>query len=684
MNIWNLLVKQGEEDPHPQGYYASMIQTKKIVGMGSDNSKGQPNTFRKDVKIDDYVIVRCGNDPGTMFLAKFSSGAKEGQEHGEWFDLYRSVSILDKCSEKLKQDFYKENNLFWSSGLFGPKTLQNASGWEFANWWVRKYEKEHFMSNYVQLLKNTKNLILTGAPGTGKTYLARQIAEAIVGESISEEKNYREILESYIKDYKFDPISRAEDNKLLEDFEDQFPMSKILDMNIEDYCIGTGEQRGFCWYLETKLNNLGRYTPGLRGSIVYGIYWNKEEQKYVSRDKEAKPDEVFNQVKQTIQNCIENKYNPDFLEAQKEMIDSGFILKILNTYFPNNFSQFNSKSYILNVIKMFNLDHNPKDNVFKLERVVFKFYEDLKNKFSVDITPLEFMRVICNHFNVKEGELSQDQEQNQKALKKVNLEKYISFVQFHQSYDYSDFVEGLRPIQNQENSKELFFERKDGVFKDFCKQAVEDPNNKYVFIIDEINRGEISKIFGELFFSIDPSYRGNKEICTKTQYQNLITEDDVFYQGFYVPSNVYVIGTMNDIDRGVETIDFAFRRRFAWEEVKATDTQKEILSSVETHEDKKISPDNLCKVMDALNNAIWNENDHKGIEGLSSEYHLGAAYFLKIKDYIEDLDSTMTPYEKLWKYNLKPILKEYLRGLDNADDNLIKLETLYKEVSENL
>ena len=86
----------------------------------------------------------------------------------------------------------------------------------------------------------------------------------------------------------------------------------------------------------------------------------------------------------------------------------------------------------------------------------------------------------------------------------------------------------------------------------------------FVFIIDEINRGEVSKIFGELFYAIDPGYRGKKEKAVQTQYQNLIHDGEAFKDGFYVPENVYIIGTMNDIDRSVESIDFAFRRRFTW------------------------------------------------------------------------------------------------------------------------
>ena len=98
-----------------------------------------------------------------------------------------------------------------------------------------------------------------------------------------------------------------------------------------------------------------------------------------------------------------------------------------------------------------------------------------------------------------------------------------------------------------------------------------------IFIIDEINRGELSKIFGELFFSIDPSYRDTAGLV-QTQYQNLVAEGDVFYDGFYIPKNVYIIGTMNDIDRSVESMDLAIRRRFSFKEITAADSAKQILT----------------------------------------------------------------------------------------------------------
>ena len=104
----------------------------------------------------------------------------------------------------------------------------------------------------------------------------------------------------------------------------------------------------------------------------------------------------------------------------------------------------------------------------------------------------------------------------------------------------------------------------------------------FVFIIDEINRGEASKIFGELFYAIDPGYRGKKKPGVQTQYQNLVPETDVFAGGFYVPENVYILATMNDIDRSVESMDFAMRRRFTWKEITPTDTES-MLNDLSCH-----------------------------------------------------------------------------------------------------
>lgn len=357
----------------------------------------------------------------------------------------------------------------------------------------------------------------------------------------------------------------------------------------------------------------------------------------------------------------------------------------------------------------------------------------------------------------------------------------IEFVQFHPSYDYTDFVEGLRPIDKGDG--QIGFERKDGVFKLFCKKAIKnledsakslDELNKerswednlqefianaiendttftlsngseftieeirdrtiivynkqnektthiavnanevidllvkrvalhnvkdirchfrrkngsqpdsytfiitkeiskmgvpksndlakkiarkpFVFIIDEINRGEASKIFGELFGAIDPGYRGKKDVMVKTQYQNLVPESDTFADGFYVPENVYILATMNDIDRSVESMDFAMRRRFTWKEISPKDTES-MLDSLDCATQAK-------ETLDRLNKAISEE------DGLGSAYQIGPSYFLKLKDYDGDFD-------KLWEMHIEPLLKEYLRGFPNAKEAMEAFKNVY-------
>lgn len=363
-------------------------------------------------------------------------------------------------------------------------------------------------------------------------------------------------------------------------------------------------------------------------------------------------------------------------------------------------------------------------------------------------------------------------------------EDEIDFVQFHPSYDYTDFVEGLRPIEDDNGN--VNFERKDGVFKEFCAKALENllnsqkslqtlqqetsvrdlledfiqdaietdaqfetqgtknvfhiidnkaksiiieipknekarvislpksdlitllenkvaisgskeiqvyfnrkyrtqqdsytfvlydklrnkktevktekialiPKKDFVFIIDEINRGELSKIFGELFFAIDPGYRGEKG-RVKTQYQNLVEPGDPFDKGFYVPENVYIIGTMNDIDRGVESMDFAIRRRFAWMEVKVED-RVSMLDEIIPEWSEAAE-----RCMTSLNAALKG----KAI-GLTSAYDIGPAYFLKLEQYDGD-------FEQLWNYHIKGVVTEYLRGTRGIEEKVTTLKEAF-------
>ncbi len=167
---------------------------------------------------------------------------------------------------------------------------------------------------------------------------------------------------------------------------------------------------------------------------------------------------------------------------------------------------------------------------------------------------------------------------------------------------------------------------------------------QYVMIIDEINRGEISKILGELFFAIDPDYRGEAG-AVSTQYAAMHSDPD---EKFYVPENVYIIGTMNDIDRSVDTFDFAMRRRFRFIELTA-DARCDMLSALGPHRAE------AEKRMKALNREILR------VEDLNQNYQVGPAYFLKLPSL--DFD-----FGRLWSDYLAPLLQEYVRGMyDEAE-----------------
>lgn len=186
--------------------------------------------------------------------------------------------------------------------------------------------------------------------------------------------------------------------------------------------------------------------------------------------------------------------------------------------------------------------------------------------------------------------------------------------------------------------------------EDYIVGEVKNDKDKFVFIIDEINRGEISKIFGELFFSIDPDYRGIKG-AVSTPYNS--------EEKLYIPENVYIIGTMNDIDRSVETFDFAMRRRFTFVEITADHSAQNMGLNEETKE-----------IMYRLNNAIVDEGH------LTQDYKIGASYF-------KNLDEGTLSIKNLWDYKLKPLLNDYFRGERLAIDKMRALENAYFGTSED-
>ena len=369
---------------------------------------------------------------------------------------------------------------------------------------------------------------------------------------------------------------------------------------------------------------------------------------------------------------------------------------------------FSKNKFLMNFVKTKFKDELTlgKTDEFYLSQFVWYLYENISNPFSLKKQIVKYGPPGTGKTYQTRQQTSllfdiwKDEYDNKDSFK---YEDCFELIQFHPSFCYEDFIEGLRPIPAETNgSSQLILQN--GVFKEFCKKAgrwetayyclsqkqtvlmkawdeitigelevykselknddwsyifdISDKNKlvseavpPYFFVIDEINRAELSRVFGELMYCLE--YRGVKG-CVKTQYSELNNDKTGMikigsgYQ-FFIPNNVYLIGTMNTIDRSVESFDFALRRRFRWEEVLPN---MNVLKYYLDEKNKEWS--SLSKDLENLNQRIADE------PLLGPDYQIGHAYLMNLK-YCVSL-TIAEVRQCVWDDFVKPLLQEYLRG----------------------
>jgi len=527
-----------------------------------------------------YLTATCSNDAfKTIADFMYKNFENYPQPSRNW--LLDNFNFVKYCRESFEEDF---------------DSLPIAASWglylDIKNGEINKHLEDKTMPNAkestlaqecAKLLENTKNLILHGAPGTGKTFLAKQIAQLMIfGEvkkelSDEEQKNFNEQVELVQFHPSYDYT----------DFVEGIRPTTDGKFNLED-----GIFKKFC--------------------------------------------------KKALKNWVDNTTPIETLKKEKCVEE-----KVTSFVYDS-------------------IDNNKK---FEIKQ---------RNEFSItELTEKDIKIYIPGNEKTKELSLSRKELISLLSAKKEikNVKEIREFFnntwnRQHDSYLFSLYQE-INKMKDLKTPPKLSNEKKN-----------------FVFIIDEINRGELSKIFGELFFSIDPGYRGT-DGKIRTQYANMETEPNEFdeilgitdsdnFGHFFVPENVYIIGTMNDIDRSVESMDLAMRRRFTFKEIAAEKSQEMILT--ESNEKLHDISDKIEKLKNRMTNL--NKKIISDEIGLSTDYQIGGAYFLKFADYYSIEKNSGKAFQALWKYNLEPLLREYLRGQGDIEDKLEQLYTAYKNENE--
>lgn len=628
MNYWHMQLH-----PDDKSEWSSLdirnILNRKLVGCS-----GPPVSIFQTIQIGDYILVRHGGEilALTRVTAKPEITPQELKDEYIWFDNYCTVDILETY----------ENEHIYGKGWFIPKTLmpiENDVAFDYITNLLMKINVKmdnEKLENNINLLKYKKQIILQGPPGTGKTRLAKKIANDLMNDN-PQNLSPKELIENFFKLGKSDKIYNENFKNRLEEFYDFFPKNQFSKMELDDYCIGKSNNTNFCWWIEKGLDKYGKFTPGNSGNYV--IYFSKTDEDY--RLTKFPKQGIFD-ILVNIQNALSNLAEKEDIAEASKLFGDSFIIKILNSYYPEKYFPINGRTSLVNLMKIFDMSFK-KIATIELNKNVQNIFNEYKNKYPSDITTLDFMHFLYSKFDLKkDGNLYEDSNE-------LDVSRKPNLIQFHPSYTYEDFVRGIVATPN-DKGEGIIYKAEDRSLIKLANDAKDNHDNNYVLIIDEINRANLSSVLGELIYALE--YRG-KEVDS-------LYEMDGEGNKITLPPNLYVIGTMNTADRSVGHIDYAIRRRFAFVDVLPK----------ELNDDKIIFHKDLFREVSTLfienyNEYISNEKVAlKRAKTLSGEFRpedvwLGHSYFIQ-KKLAENL---LEPEDFRIRidYEIKPILLEYVK-----------------------
>ncbi|MDR4892687.1 MULTISPECIES: AAA family ATPase [unclassified Chryseobacterium] len=518
---------------------------------------------------------------------------------------------------------------------------------------IQKQKEVSIMQDKIDLLEYKKQIILQGPPGTGKTRMAKMMAEEMA--KVNKIESPIDLIDNYFKTYKPDESRlelRAKIKDSLGEFQEKFKKEELKNLPLENYALGTDGKDGFCYWLEYVLTETGQYN----GQANKGkIYWKNDEQKYVKSGflKDIEDDEeAMNKMAELLDDII-NERHTNGIEYR---IGKGFVLKVLNSYFPDKYFPINNEKPLTNVLKLIGEKTEELSYIQKNIRLQEIFLEK-KTKFNSDITNNELMYFLFNNFSIKKEVKLENNE--------LIVEGKYKIIQFHPAYSYEDFVRGISAKTNEKGDVNYKVENR--ILAEFAEEAFDNPKGKYILIVDEINRANLPSVLGELIYALEYRYnheKDNKKEASVESLYDISENEEEPDRLILLPDNLYIIGTMNTADRSVGHIDYAIKRRFAFVDVPPTsDAIDNVVKDSAVNAKAKSL---FSKVADLFNEdetkTVYLQSDFK-----AKEVQLGHSYFLA---------ETEKQLEVKLEFEIIPLLNEYVKDGILSENALAEIQNL--------
>lgn len=680
----------------------SILTEKHVIGMGEawEDKKGNPvkdpEYFKKDMHVGDIVMIRDGSTPIALVKVVGQAYIENNTTEGfDWFKLRRKIEVLgfyEESDKKILKQILSRHN---KNHIQAPGTLTFCSGSNSTNDFIYEWHKT---VNHRNLMENIKL-------SPERQSQIKSLWEKFKQETKEEHKNNnRNEIESLISQW----------NQYKE---------KILDdsISLDDYTNTLGNSTAnmpggyLCNFLErTTRTVLGSSKPGT--AFNFEVKLNNDNSTYHIRSASANnasredAENYFNKnIKGLLKSIVaesdsleriklvENaNYSAKQILMKMSVLDSltdflyiystQWIEELYNDFIDNGADGIFEKNHQVCTVAKRILDVNAQDKgeLILLSRFLWRYVNsqaiaDIDNPNVIMYGPPgtgKTYSVVNSLDFVTQGDSSR-----------------YELLQFHPSFTYEDFIEGVKP-KGVSKDGNIRFELVNGVFKNFCIKAKKQPDKAFYFVVDEVNRANLSTVFGETLSLLEKDYRHDTKTSKnliRTQYSTLIEDlikeskdyESLAYQidngevKFGVPANVFFIGMMNDVDKSIDAFDLALRRRFKW---IRKDCDYDVIEE-ESRFKGKVEFSNIgsyVKACERLNNYISYDL------GLGKSYEFGHSFFMKISDIAKRKDITQSNLDVLFNLYLRPTLKEYLRAVfaENELDN--KLNEALIRFKENL